>query len=412
MDSVHFDQVAKRIHSQERAMVDFQRSITAIQALSPRNEGRGEWAKTSWIADYLAEAGVENLEWINAPDEEAEQGCRPNLIVRIPGQQEVGRLWIMAHTDVVPAGDLSQWDQSPWEVVEREGKLIGRGVEDNQKGLTSGVFALLAFLQEGVIPIRPMGLVLCADEETGSAYGLDYVLEQRPDLFTPEDLIIVPDAGNPDSGLIEVAEKSILWLRFSVRGKQVHASMPQDGVNAGRAGADLICRLEQLYTRFSTRNDLFLPPISTFEPTQHLPNVPNVNTVPGEDVFLMDSRVLPEVPLEEVKAAVREICDAVEADRGVTVTVEVEHELEAAPPTAADAPVVSALQTGISRVYGVEATPQGIGGGTVAASFRNRDLPAAVWCTQEHTAHQPNEYCFIEHMVKDAQVFAHLALQP
>ena len=55
----------------------------------------------------------------------------------------------------------------------------------------------------------------------------------------------------------------------------------------------------------------------------------------------------------------------------------------------------------IKEVYGIEARPIGVGGGTVAAFFRKAGLPAAVWSTQSDTAHQPNEYALISHIISD-----------
>ena len=81
------------------------------------------------------------------------------------------------------------------------------------------------------------------------------------------------------------------------------------------------------------------------------------------------------------------------------------------PPTAHDAPVVLALEEAVRDVYGVQARPKGVGGGTVAAVFRKHDYPAAVWSRYCHMAHQPNEYCLIANMVGNAKVYAHLFLQ-
>jgi succinyl-diaminopimelate desuccinylase len=52
----------------------------------------------------------------------------------------------------------------------------------------------------------------------------------------------------------------------------------------------------------------------------------------------------------------------------------------------------------------------GIGGGTVAAFFREAGLPAAVWSKMDDQAHQPDEYCVIENMVNDAKVMVRLIL--
>ena len=70
--------------------------------------------------------------------------------------------------------------------------------------------------------------------------------------------------------------------------------------------------------------------------------------------------------------------------------------------------MVKALARAIKNVKGLDARPMGIGGGTVAAFFRQVGLPAAVWITVPDSAHQPNEYCLISDIITDAKVFASL----
>jgi succinyl-diaminopimelate desuccinylase len=221
----------------------------------------------------------------------------------------------------------------------------------------------------------------------------------------------VPDAGNEDGTLIEVAEKSILWLKFKVLGKQTHGSMPEKGINAFKAASFYIAELDKLYAFFPQSNPLFDPPISTFEPTKKEANVPNVNTIPGEDVFCMDMRILPAYTIDEVLAKVKEIGAGIEKKFGVTISREILQSAPAAPPTDPSAPVVKALERAVKQVYGVTGKPMGIGGGTVAALFRHAGIPAACWAKLDETAHQPNEYCIIDNMVGDAKVFAHIMLQ-
>jgi succinyl-diaminopimelate desuccinylase len=150
--------------------------------------------------------------------------------------------------------------------------------------------------------------------------------------------------------------------------------------------------------------------MSTFDPTKKEANVPNINTIPGRDVFYLDCRVLPDYDLAQVSERVRALAAAAAEKFGVTLTLEPVQTLASAPPTPPDAPVVQALQQAIRQVYGREATPQGIGGGTVAAFFRQAGLPAAVWMTANDCAHQPNEFCFLSHLLGDAKVLAHVCL--
>ncbi|HHZ03629.1 M20/M25/M40 family metallo-hydrolase, partial [Acetomicrobium hydrogeniformans] len=84
---------------------------------------------------------------------------------------------------------------------------------------------------------------------------------------------------------------------------------------------------------------------------------------------------------------------------------------DAAPPTDAEAPVVRLLKRAVNDVLGVDPVVGGIGGGTCAAFFRSQGIPAAVWAQEADTAHMPNEYAVIEHVVNEAKVFAHLMLQ-
>ncbi|MDZ7374805.1 MAG: M20 family metallo-hydrolase, partial [candidate division KSB1 bacterium] len=357
---------------------------------------------------YLAELRADEFEEVNCPDDRVPAGYRPNLVARIRGKDPSRTVWIMSHLDVVPPGERALWDSDPFELRVEDGKLFGRGVEDNQQGIVSSYFAAKALRDLGIEPAYNVGLVLVADEETGSRRGLHYVLEKRGTLFQPQDLIIVPDAGDPDGTMIEVAEKSILWLRFRTLGKQCHASTPEEGRNAFKAACYLAVRLQELYQAFPDRHELFSPPISTFEPTKKEANVPNVNTIPGEDVFYYDCRVLPKYRLEEVEELIAKHVARVEEEFGVKIEVSSPQRLQAAPATPADAPVVRALQQAIRDLRGKEARPKGIGGGTVAAHFRLRGLPAAVWATLNGAAHQPNEFCLLDNLVADAQVFAHV----
>ncbi|RMH82941.1 MAG: M20 family metallo-hydrolase [Calditrichaeota bacterium] len=405
------DKITSYLDAHRAQMIALQQALTSRPALGPENDGEGEWDRAEYLEQFLREHGFSDIRHVDAPDPRVKHGKRPNLIVRLPGESSDRTIWFLAHMDVVPPGDLQLWETDPWEAVVKGDRIYGRGTEDNQQGLVSSVFTLLAFRETGVKPRYDVGVILVSDEETGSEYGLGYVLQQARELFRPADLIIVPDAGEPDSTMIEVAEKSILWLRFRTRGKQCHASTPEQGINAFYAASELVVRLRRLYELFPERNDLFSPPISTFEPTKKEANVPNVNTIAGEDVFYLDCRLLPEHPVETVMKAIQEICEEVEQSHSVQISVEPVQVAEAAPPTPADAEVVKKLQKAVKAVYGVEAKPVGIGGGTVAALFRREGLPAAVWSTIEDVCHQPNEYCVISNMVRDAKVFGHLCLQ-
>ncbi|MFH0911774.1 MAG: M20 family metallo-hydrolase [Planctomycetota bacterium] len=405
-----FTRAARRIEALEPEMVAFQSALTALPALSPQSGGEGEWDKALFIQEALARFGISRIERIDAPDARVKNGARPNLVATLPGRRR-DAFWIMAHMDVVPPGERSLWKTDPWTAVVEEGRIYGRGTEDNQQGLTAAVFAARALTEEGILPGRNLRLLFCADEESNSVYGLQYILAHHRGRFSESDLILAPDWGSPDGSRIEIAEKGMLWLRFTTHGMQCHASRPDKGVNAFRAASDLVVRLNGLHERFPASDPLFEPRASTFEPTMKEPNVSNLNTIPGKDVFYFDCRVMPAYDTDAILKAAQEIARSVEEEHGVTIELSTEVRMEAPAPTPGDAAIVRGLVRAVEEVHGLTPSLSGIGGNTVAGFFRAAGLPAAVWSTMDGTAHQPNEYTVIANMVRDAKVFAHLALE-
>lgn len=404
------EKVFNTIDGYRDEIINFQADLTSRVALGPENEGTGEHDKAGYLMKRLEELKPDFLEEIKAPDERAREGYRPNVVAKWEAGNTGSTVWVLSHMDVVPPGDLSLWDSDPYQIKVEDDKIIGRGVEDNQHGIISSYLALKAIRDSEVALGRAVGLIIVADEETGSKYGLDYLLKKHGDFFKNDDLIIVPDGGNDDGTMIEVAEKSMLWLRFTVTGQQCHASTPEKGKNSLYGAARLIVDLGKLKDEFGLTDELYSPPLSTFEPTKMEANIPNINTIPGRDVFHIDCRILPEYQVDDILAAAEQIAAQVAKELDLSILVEPVYRQEASTPTPANSPVVVVLARAIKAVKGLEAKPMGIGGGTVAAFFRKAGLPAAVWMTMPNTPHQPNEYCLIKNIISDAKVFACLYL--
>src|SRR5271157_1390777 len=307
-----FQRIIQRIDSYKDAMIKLQIDLTAIPAMSPDNGGDGEFNRAQFISKCLIDMNFPNLVQIDAPDSRTSSGVRPNLVATIPGNNPQKTVWIMTHMDIVPPGELELWDEDPFKCYVKDDRVYGRGTEDNQQDLVSSIFAAKAFLDEGIKPQSSIGLAFVADEETASNFGLSFILRSNENPFRRTDLIVIPDSGNEDGTMIEVAEKSILWLRFKTIGKQCHASRPGLGKNAFQAASHLVVLLERLHQIFAASDPFYEPEISTFQPTKKEPNIPNINTVPGDDVFYMDSRVLPQYRLSHVLHEVREIAHEIE----------------------------------------------------------------------------------------------------
>jgi succinyl-diaminopimelate desuccinylase len=389
-------------------MIVFLTEMCRIKAIAPESGGDGEAERASFILMQLSRLGFRDVEVIEVKDSRVSAGYRPNIIVTIPGKdRKLPPIWVVSHMDIVPEGDLKLWKSNPYDPVLKNGILTGRGVEDNGQSLTASIFAAKAILDSGEKQARTVKLAIVADEEVGSKYGIQQLVKKK--IFGKNDLLLVPDAGSPDGSKIEVVEKSHLQLKVVTKGKQAHASRPHKGTNAFRAASKFVaCVSDILYEKFDGQDELFDPAFSTFECTKKEPNVPNINTIPGEDVFYMDCRVLPDIDLNEVMKVIKKVAKDIEKETGARISLEDIRLGQAPPATPVSSDIVKNLQKALKDIRGIKAQPMGIGGGTCAAIFRAEGLHAAVWETNDELAHEPNEYSKIDNLVGDAKVMARL----
>lgn len=387
-----------------RFLVDF----CSIPAVNPSFGGTGEYKRAVWLADYLEKQGIP-VEIREVPDETVPEGKRLNLISYIPGRKDSsGTLWLVAHLDTVAAGDKGQWTSDPFTPVVKGNRIYGRGVEDNGQAVACITYAAKILKHLGLVPGREVGLLFVSDEEAGSDKGLKHLA--REGVFKLGDEALVPDSGTPDGGFLEIAEKSILWCKFNVKGKECHASNPQAGVNAGWIGSLLAVEMiKSLREKYCERDTLFNPPFSTFELTQKFSNVGSPNVIPGEDAFVVDFRVLPSLGLSEILEHIERLLSKYEYEYGVKIEYEILQRQDATAPTPVDASIVKKLVRVLEKL-GISARVGGIGGGTCAAIMRSVGIPAVVWSTIEETAHQPNEYVVIDNLIRDTATLLSLMI--
>jgi len=387
---------------------DFFVRMLRLNAVNPRMGGPGEKERADFIQSYLEGEGLK-ITRFDAPDSGFKHGVRPNLCAKLEGSDKNRTLWFVAHMDTVPEGSRELWHSDPFEPRIEDGVIYARGAEDNGQALVSSLFALreLGLLGEE-LPFN-VGVWFVSDEESGSNYGVKYLLERS--CFDANDLVVVPDAGTPEATDVEVAEKNLLWLRIVTRGRQGHASLPAKGTNAHRLGMRVALALdERLHRKYDRRNDLFDEPSSTFEPTKADPNVPNVNTIPGVDSFYFDCRILPEYSLDSVLSEVNLTLSDFKSNENADVSLEIIQRDDAGPATSPVSEVAQLMGKAITRMTKKQPRFVGIGLRTVGNFFRGKGIPTVVWSTVDDVPHEPNEYSRFANLISDAKVFAAMPL--
>lgn len=401
--------VLNDIGAQRAQVIEIQRELVKRQALSPQDGGQGEQDKALWIESWLRQKDLPSALRLDVPDPRVPAKIRPNLIIRYPGASE-RTLWVIGKLDVSPPGPLRLWTGSPWALRIEGDLLYGRGVSDNHQAITSGFILMDALARIRVKPPLGFGLILTSGDKTDipPQYGIAAVAKSMPDLFRPGDLLLVNGFGTANGARIEVSEKGVLWLAFTVTGKPGHSSMPHEGVNALDAGAGFIVDLRGLHERFPITDPQFTPPVSTFVSTRMESAVGAANQIPGRFGFMLDCRLLHPYMPDQVQEAVRAMADVAEQRDNVSISMERLHSRLAVKGTAADAPVVAALARAIHAQTGKSAGTTGLGGVSQAYELRKRGLPAAVWSNTESRGFAANEHISIAAQLEQAMIIARI----
>ena len=93
-----FARIARRIDSFRNEMIDMQVRLTALPAIAPASGGEGEGKRAEFLARFLEENGFVDIQLLNAPDLDAHDGFRPNILARYKGKSAERTVWVMTHT--------------------------------------------------------------------------------------------------------------------------------------------------------------------------------------------------------------------------------------------------------------------------------------------------------------------------
>lgn len=237
-----------------------------------------------WVMDYLAAHGIAASK-VMAP-----AGDKSGLFAHV-GPDVAGGVVVSGHTDVVPVAGQN-WTDDPFHVVERDGRLYGRGTADMKGFDALAIWAMVEAAYAGDL-LYPMQLALSWDEEIG-CFGAPAVIAAMRAALPPARAVIVgePTMLHPVSG-----HKGMLGFAVDVRGVEVHSSMLHQGVNAVMEGARLIDWARRMNAENAAQSipDMdagFEPPYTTVHIGKIRGGTAN-NITAGRCEFVVDFRAVP-----------------------------------------------------------------------------------------------------------------------
>ncbi len=307
-------------------------------------------------------------------------GCQAVLIKRLEAcgfacetmvHGEVTNLWarrgsespvlcFAGHTDVVPPGDLSEWNSDPFVPTFKDGLIYGRGTADMKSGLASMMVAIEQFLADNESHKGSLALLITSDEEGRAREGTLKVMETLAARNETIDWCVIgePSSEKTLADLVRVGRRGSLSGMLTVNGIQGHVAYPQLADNPIRRFAPVLAELHEI--EWDQGNEYFPP--TSFQVVDVQSGIGAPNVTPAELSARFNFRYSTVWDHESLKTRVHEVFDAHDID------YDLKWHLSGKPFLTKPGKLISAVVQSVSEHTGKE--PElSTGGGTSDGRF-------------------------------------------
>jgi acetylornithine deacetylase len=335
----------------------------------------------------------------------------PNVVGTKKGTGGGKSVILNGHIDVVPEGDIAQWDSDPFSGHISDGKLFGRGATDMKGGSVALLLAISAIQNIGVTLRGDIIFQSVIEEESGGA-GTLAAIERG----YKADIAIIPE---PTNMKIFPKQQGSMWFQLIVKGKSAHGGTRYEGVSAIEKSLIVIEKMLELEKK---RNEKINDPLYKNVPIPVPINIGKINggSWPSSvaDQVILEGRigVAPNEDMENVKVEVEEVLNSLAKYDSWFQTCPVELKWFGARwvPGSIDLNhiAIDTLKTNFSKIMKkepvIEASPWGTDGGLLS---KGGDVPTIVFGPgTTEVAHYPNEYIVIDQMFEAAEIIANFII--
>jgi succinyl-diaminopimelate desuccinylase len=324
------------------------------------------------------------------------------------------------HLDVVPVGD--GWTVDPFAGVIRDKRIYGRGVTDQKAGIAASIFAIEGIRRAGIKLGGAVEQSATVDEESGGFAGMAYLASHGYVHRDRTDFVIITEPLNVDR--VCLGHRGVYWFEVATQGHIAHGSMPFLGVNAISKMANFLSVIESELKPLLAQRYTAMP---VEPPAARSPSI-NINAISGGQPLsnlqtpcvadschaILDRRFIMEESSPQVRHEIVTILEKLrrsDPDFRYQIT-----DLLTVEPVLTDAhcPLVSALSSSIRDVRQTD-PPLIASPGTYDQKHVMRlgfvDQCVAYGPGLLHLAHQPDEYCEIDHLIDAAKTMALTAMR-
>ena len=209
-------------------VVELLKALVAIDSVNPSlvSGARGEAAVARALAEHMRGVGL------SVHVQEVAPG-RPNVVGVLEGAGPGRSLMLCGHVDTVGVAGMAR----PFDPVERDGRVYGRGAQDMKSGVAAMVDAARVVSQGGGVGAGRL-IVACVVDEEHASIGADALVTRWR-----ADAAVVTE---PTDLAIAIAHKGFEWVEVETEGRAAHGSRPRDGRDAIRMMGRVLTELDAL----------------------------------------------------------------------------------------------------------------------------------------------------------------------
>jgi acetylornithine deacetylase/succinyl-diaminopimelate desuccinylase-like protein len=320
-----------------------------------------------------------------------------NLIVRQRFGGDGPVVALNAHGDVVPPGP--GWTHDPYGAEIVDGRLYGRAAAVSKSDFATYTYALRALqavaAAEGLALRGAVELHFTYDEEFGGELGPGWLLRQG---LTHPDFVLA--AGF--SYQVITAHNGCLQMEVTVQGRMAHAAIPESGIDALQGAVAILSALYARNLAYRAQPSRVPGIRHAYLNVGRIEGGTHTNVVPGQVVFKLDRRMIPEEDPVQVEAEVRRvIAEAAATQPGLQVQVRRLLLARSWQPDERSAPLVQALQRHGQAVFGEPIAASGTPLYTDVRMYAAAGAAAAIYGAGPRTVLASNAKRADEHLLLD-----------